>query len=314
MKARAWLLAALVVSSGFAGCGRNEKLPRVSLRKNIVRPVADSQLREAPYRIAIAGMSSPSHATETYGPIMDYFTKKLGHPTRILLAHSYADLNKMVGSGEAIGAFVCSGGYVDGRAQFGMELVAAPTFHGEATYYCHIIVPEGSEANKLRDLQGKRFAFTDRDSNTGCQMPAYQVLKMGYRPESFFAKLIYTRNHDLAIAAVRDGIVDGAAVDNLIYEVAGRRDPRLTRETKVIASYGPCASPPVVVHPSAPKEFKDSFKKVLLTMHLDPDGRRLLKSIAADRFVEIQDSAYDSIRVMRRETKAWTNRSRHGDR
>jgi len=255
-------------------------------------------------------MSAPRESVESYSPIIAYLSKRLDRPAQLVLAHSYAELNQMIGSGEAIAAFVCSGGYVDGHSRFGLELIAAPEVDGRTVYYCCVLVPAGSKARELRDLRGKRFAFTDRDSNTRCQVPSYQILRLGERPESFFGNLIYTRSHDRAITAVREGVVDGAAVDSLIYEQAARRDPDVKREAKVIARYGPYASPPVIVSPHAPEQFKISLKYALLNMHKDAEGRKLLDSMAIDRFVVAQDSGYDSIRAMRREMKAWANQTR----
>ncbi|MDO8587314.1 MAG: phosphate/phosphite/phosphonate ABC transporter substrate-binding protein [Armatimonadota bacterium] len=263
---------------------------------------------KSPYRIAVASMSSPGNAVETYGPIVSYLTKKLKRPTQLVLAHSYAELNEKVRLREALAAFVCSGGYVEGHSRFGMELVAVPQYNGRPTYYCYIISSARSAAKGLADFRGKRFAFTDRDSNTGCGIPTYQILKMGLSPESYFQEVIYTRNHDKSIAAVRTGVVDGAAVDNILYELAIRRDPLLKVQTKIVARYGPCAAPPVVVNPNADDEFKTSLKRILLNMHRDPEGRKILRDMMTDRFVPGADSAYDSIRVMRKEIEAWRNR------
>ncbi|OFX13407.1 MAG: hypothetical protein A2Z18_01400 [Armatimonadetes bacterium RBG_16_58_9] len=215
----------------------------------------------------------------------------------------------MVGSGDAIAGFVCSRGYVDGHAALGLELVAAQALHGRPIYFCYISVPAKSEATGLKDLRGLRFAFTERGSNTGCLVPTYQIRKLGERPESFFSRLIYTTSHDRSIVAVRDRVVDGAAVDSLIYEQAVRNAPDLKTQTKVAARYGPYGSPPMVVNPHAPAGFKEALKHTLLNMHTDNEGRRILDSLMADRFVTVEDSAYESIREMIKEVKPsadWT--------
>ena len=300
------IVFSLLVLTGatISGCIRSESYPKASLHENIVKSYApDAPLAGEYYRIAVANIYSPQETARIYGPVVTYLSKKLEHRTQLVLARSYAELNQMIGSGDAIAGFVCSRGYVDGHRSFGLELVAAPVLDGHPTYFCYIIVPAKSTAAGLRDLRGLSFAFTERGSNTGCLVPMYQIWKMRQHPESFFGKLIYTGSHDRSIAAVRDKIVDGAAVDSLIYERAACDAPDLRSRTRIAARYGPYSSPPVVVNPDAPADFKAELRRVLLNMHEDREGRRLLDSLMADRFVVVEDSAYESIREMIREVK-----------
>lgn len=300
-----------LIGVAICGCIRSESYPKASLYKNLVRShTSDARLVQAPYRIAVANICSPRETARTYGPVVAYLSKKLKHPAQLVLARSYAELNQMVGSGDAIAAFVCSRGYVDGHKDFGLELVAAPAFRGQPVYYCYVIVSADSKAAGLRDLRGLRFAFTERGSNTGCLVPGYQIRKLGGRPESFFSKLIYTGSHDRSIVAVRDKMVDGAAVDSLIYEQAVRDEPDLRSRMRILARYGPYGSPPVVVNPHAPEGFKAAMKGILLNMHKDREARELLDSLMANRFVAIDDSAYESVRAMIREVELSASQTR----
>jgi phosphonate transport system substrate-binding protein len=195
-------------------------------------------------------------------------------------------------------AFVCGGPYVDGHRAFGMELLAAPQAYGGTVYYSYIIVPAGSPANDLTSLRGKTFAFTDPMSNSGALVPTFMAAQLGTTPERFFGKVVFSGSHDTSIASVAAGLVDGAAVDSLIWEYANRTDPTHTAKTKVIVKSEPFGIPPVVVPKELDPALKERLRAVLLGADQDPKGREILAGMMIDRFVPIPDSAYDSIRAM----------------
>jgi phosphonate transport system substrate-binding protein len=189
-----------------------------------------------------------------------------------------------------------------------MELLVAPQAYGNAVYYSLIIVPRDSAAGGLKDLRGKRFAFTDPLSNTGALVPTYMLAKMGETPTSFFESLIYTGTHDMAIKSVAEKLIDGAAIDSLIYEYMNKTHPEITARTKIIQTSPPYGIPPVVVRAGLDPAFKQRLRKAFLTAHTDPRGAAILKGMMIDRFVPISDRAYDSVREMKR----WV--AEHGSR
>ena len=100
--------------------------------------------------------------------------------------------------------------------------------------------------HRLADLRNYIFAFTDPDSNTGKLVPTYWLSLINERPETFFSKTIYTYSHDNAIMAVAKGLVDGAAVDGLIWEYYHHKNPVFTSETRIIRKSEPYGIPPLV--------------------------------------------------------------------
>ena len=58
------------------------------------------------------------------------------------------------------------------------------------------------------------------------------------------------------------------------------------------------AIPPVVVADRLPSSRKRLLRETLLTMHADPDGRRILAAGLLARFVAARDADYDPVREM----------------
>jgi phosphonate transport system substrate-binding protein len=251
-------------------------------------------------RIAIAGVMSPSRTLDAYDQLLSYLGERLGVRVTVDQRSSYAEVNELLRTGQADLAFVCSRAYLEGKEQFGMRLLLAPEVEGERVYYSYLIVPVSSTATSLADLRGKVFAFSDPLSNSGKLVPEFQLFLLGETPNSFFERYEYTGSHDDSILAVAEGLVDGAAVDSLVFDYVVDRNPEIGRRVKVIARWGPYGIPPLVAAPGLDPAVERRVREALLGMADDPQGRRALDALGIDRFVTIDDSAYDSIREMLR--------------
>ena len=259
-------------------------------------------------RIAVGGMITPKEGFAYYREFLDYIGSELGQPVEYVDATGYEEINNKLESREIEGAIVCSGPYVDGHSKFGLELLAAPRAYGGTVYHSYIIVPKDSRARGLDDLRGKSFAFTDPLSNTGKLVPEYLLARKGESSKTFFSKTVFSGSHDKSILAVADNLVDGAAVDSLIWEYLNRIKPELTGKTRILFKSDPYAIPPFVVHPSLDPALKEKLRTILLNAHLNPKGKELLDKMMTEQFVPISDSAYDSIRDM----KKWLAREKQG--
>ncbi len=298
-----WLaLAALIAAAASWACLGDEPDRTVRLDERVDISAVRSPPAPTPsagtLRIAIAGVMSPSRTLDAYDQLLAYLGSRLAMKVTVDQRSSYAEVNDLLRTGQADLAFVCSRAYLEGKEQFGMELLLAPEVNGERVYYSYLIVPADSGAVSLADLRGRVFAFSDPLSNSGKLVPEYQLFLMGETPSTFFQRFEYTGSHDNSILAVAEGLVDGAAVDSLVFDYVTARNPEIGRRVKVIARWGPYGIPPLVVAPGLDAALKERVREVLLAMDRDPEGRRALEALGIDRFVTIDDSAYDSIRQM----------------
>lgn len=290
------ILAALCVLLCSA-CEREQSVP-ISLKSGT--PVAEpaQPTRQTPLRIGMGAMITPKDGYVYYQRLQHYIEKKLGMPVQLVDRENYDEMNGLLESGGVDAAFVCAGPYVEGKTKFGMELLAMPLVKGKPLYYSYIIVPRDSPAKSLRELRGKVFAFTDPKSNSGKLVPTYMLARMKQTPESFFSRVEFTYGHDLSIRAVADKLVDGAAVDSLIWEYTALKNPELTGRTRIIEKSEPYGIPPVVVRPGMNLELKKRLKEILLSAAQDPEGKEILTGMMIDGFVAGDDRNYDTIRSM----------------
>lgn len=295
-KAAVWL-ALLMGGLLIAACRHHSELPYVDLTRLQPLP-AVAQKEVLPLRVAVAGVISPKGTVESYTPLLEYLSRELDRPVELVQRRTYAEVNDLIERGEVDLAFVCTSAYVVGHREFGMKLLAAPEVNGQAVYYSYLIVPADSPAKSMADLRGKVFAFTDPMSNTGRLYPTYLVRQLGETPETFFRRIFFTYSHDDAIRAVAAGLADGAGVDSLVYDFAVARDPELAAKTKVIHRSPPFGSPPAVVNPNLSPKLQAELQRLLLELDDSPEGRKVLQSLGVDRFVLVDDAAYESVRVL----------------
>jgi len=266
---------------------------------NDLQPLPSPEGYEAvPLRVAVAAVISPKGTVESYAPFLSYLEEKLNRPVELIQKRTYLEVNDLIEHGEVDLAFVCTSAYIQGHDTFGMELLVAPQVNNKTTYNSYLIVPSASKAQSMSDLRGKVFAFTDPISLSGRVYPTYLVQELGFTPEEFFGRTFYTYSHDEAIRAVASGVADGAAVDSLVYEYALARDPSLAEKVKVIHRSPDFGIPPVVVSPFTRPQVKADLQTLLLAMADDSASTKALASIGVERFVMIDDSAYDSVRTL----------------
>ncbi len=250
--------------------------------------------------ISVGSMITPKTERIYYNQLLDYIGKRLGRQVELMSDSTYAAVNNGLKAGNIDMAFVCGGPYVEGHDGFGLELLAAPQVAGKTEYHSYIIVHKDSPVKNFKGLKGKSFAFTDPLSNTGKLVPTYMLLNMGETPNSFFSSYLFTSAHDRSIEAVAKGAADGAAIDSLIYDFLALTKPALTSQTKIIEKSPPFGIPPVVVRRGLDPKLKEKLKAILLDMHKDVEGAKILKGMMIEKFVTLNDSAYSSIREMLR--------------
>ena len=279
------------------GCGKDSDAVVVDFAKTVTVEKPENRPTEAPaIRFAIAAMISPKDTVVYYRQLLDYIARNIGRDVQFIQRKTYGEINELLGKGQIDLAFICSGPYVTGKEKYGFELLATPEVQKSHFYQSYLIVNKASQFKGLEELRGQVFAFTDPDSNTGKLVPTYWLSQMAERPETFFSKTIYTYSHDNSILAVAKSLVDGAAVDSLIWEYYHRKNPVFTSKTRIIHKSEPYGIPPIVASSFLASDLKNRVRQVLFSMHRDPGGQKILSELMIDRFTPPRDAWYDSIR------------------
>jgi phosphonate transport system substrate-binding protein len=292
------------ISLHLLGCDqRRDETINVSLKKVEKNKTITPEQPVKRLRIAISAVISPKETFALYRELLDYISAGVHLPVQLVQRETYEEVNDMIRDKEIDLAFVCSGAYIKGHDQFGMKILAAPVAYGKPVYSSYIIVPIASPIATVESLRGKRFAFTDPMSNTGKLAPTYMLSKMKEDIDTFFKSYIFTYSHDRSIEMVAHNLVDGAAVDGLIWEYMNIKTPSITAKTRIIKKSEPFGIPPVVVPPGLDPSLEEQLRNLFLNIHTDEKGRKILAKLMIDKFIILDDHKYDSIREM----NTWIN-------
>jgi phosphonate transport system substrate-binding protein len=284
------------------GCTGDPEPIYVDFSKKMIVDQSGKEPRDgSDIRVAVAAMISAKESVVYYHQLLDFIANQLGYKIQLIQRKTYSEINELLKNGEIDLAFICSGPYATGRQTYGFEALAVPQVREKHSYHSYLIVNHNSTFRDLLDLRGKTFAFTDPESNTGKLVPTYWLNQHEEKPEEFFGKIIYTYSHDNSIMAVATSLVDGATVHEQIWEYFNDKSPTFTSNTRIIKKSQPFGNPPVVASKYLSSQLKADIQRLLLTMHLDPKGKKILDELMIDRFLHPDDKWYDSIVAMKHE-------------
>lgn len=283
----------VLLSMALSGCGGPpEKVVRLQgqdTRKAV--PVEISKAR-LPFRVAVSSILSPVETLDGYEPLLKYLEVRLERPVVLLQRRTYQEVNQLLADRGVDLAFVCSGGYIAGR---GVELLALPEVKGQRTYQSYIIARAALPVKSLKELQGYSFAFTDPLSFSGHMAPLYMLISGHANPKTYFSRSFFTFSHDNSIRSVVDGIVDGAAVDSMIYDRVLARHPEWVGRVRIVEKSLSVGNPPVVVPQGLDPALRQQVLAILLSMQEDPAGKQALQRLDYDRFTMPDQALYQPL-------------------
>ena len=288
----------LLLGFSFVRCEHRDNLAEVDFSDTVeLKEPRVSQASEI--NICVGSMITPKEGYAYYKALLDYIGDRLKMKVNFIEKESYAGTNNLLAEDKVDVAFVCGGPYIDGHDKFGLELLVAPQVDGRTTYHSYIIVQKDSDINNFEELKGKTFAFVDPISNSGKLYPTYLLKQMNETAETFFKEYIYSYAHDTSVRAVAERIVDAGAVDSLIWNYMQKNGSPFTKNTRIIKTSPHYGIPPVVVRPTLEKGLKGKIKQILLDMHHNEKGQEILEKMSIAKFVQIDDSSYNSIRQVK---------------
>jgi phosphonate transport system substrate-binding protein len=234
-----------------------------------------------------------------YRLLADRIADRLGRPVELIVGTSFHQFER----GEVDLGVICGLPYVwlAARPPALVEPLAAPVlvghrYGGRPIYYSDVIVSRDSPITCLEELRGCSWAYNEPASHSGHTVTLHALVRMGAQP-GFFTRVVEAGFHQEAIRLVHAGVVDAAAIDSQVLAVELRSHQSLAG-LRVVGSFGPSTIQPVVAASRLPDRLKDQIRDLLVTLGDDPTARPALDHGLVDRFVPVDDAAYDDIRAM----------------
>jgi phosphonate transport system substrate-binding protein len=228
-----------------------------------------------------------------------YMEQRLARPVRFVQRGSYREITDLVLEDRLDFAWVCSPPYLRNRDR--MVLAAVPLHLGKPLYQSYLIVPAGDRTTKgFADLQGKVYAFSDPDSNSGWLAPQAAMRHQRIDPSSHFKRTFFTWAHKKVVEAVAAGLAQGGSVDGYVWETLKVLHPELTAKTRVAWKSPWYGFPPIIARRSIDAVDLARMQELLIGMKDDVAGRRLLKQLNLDGFERGSERLFDGVEQNRK--------------
>jgi ABC-type phosphate/phosphonate transport system substrate-binding protein len=241
-----------------------------------------------------------------YRLLVDWLSHRAGVAIEVEDCMPWQERERMLDRGEAHIGFICGLPYVrkvDRRKPL-VELLAAPVmqrprYDGRPIYFSDVVVRADSPLRGFADLCGASWAYNEPGSQSGYNLTRFYLASLGER-SGYFGNAVESGSHQSSIEMVMDGLVDASAIDSTVLELELELRPQLAAVMRVIHTLGPSPAPPAVVSTKVPTELRRKLRRMLLTMHNDPCGERILGRAGIARFTSVSDADYNPIRRMAR--------------
>lgn len=289
-----------ILSLLFISCNSDkQKQVIVDFSNRSVDSISTTAQNDEAIHVAIASMNSPKETFSYYHEFLQYVSEIIDIPIHYIQKESYDEVNKLLANGEVDFAFICSGAYINEEKNNTIDLLVAPVINDKTYYQAYIITNKEAEAESFSDLKNKSFAFTDPLSHTGLNYPIKRLKDLKTNKELFFSDIVFTYGHDVSIQMINRGIIDAAAVHGLIYDYLAEFDPEKVKNTKIIEKSDWYGIPPIVTPKSLDKKRYKLYQDIMLNIHRDETGKKLLKKLRIEKFILINDTIYDNARQLK---------------
>lgn len=234
---------------------------------------------------------------ERYEPLGEYLSRKTGTKISFKVLPRYGNIVDNFNSSGLDGAFFGSFTYTLAHAKVGVEVLARPVgFDNTSTYYGMIFVRRDSGIRTAADMKGKRFVFVDRATTAGYLLPLEYFHDHGISDcKSYLKECYFAGTHDDAILDVLNKKADIGAAKNTVFQRLAKEDPRILKELVVLTRSPDVPENALALRKDIDGSLRNLLKESLLTMHVDPDGKKVLERFGALKFIETRNGDYSVI-------------------
>lgn len=224
---------------------------------------------------------------------------RLERPVRFVQRGSYREIVDLLLGDGVEAAWLCGHPLV--LYQQRLAVVATPRYQGAPLYRSHLIVPAtDTGTQRVTDLRGRVFAYSDPLSNSGYLVPRAEIAASGANPSTFFRRSFFTFSHRKVVDAVRAGLANAGAVDGYVWDTMAAQHPASVAGLRVAWRSAPHGFPPVVARRNWPEAEMRQLAHTLRDMGAWPEGQAVLQRLNIDGFEEPRAGQFDSIRELMR--------------
>ena len=237
--------------------------------------------------------------------LADLISQRMKMPVKMFVAQDYSGLVEALRARTIDFAFLAPVSYVHAERIANAEVLLKAERNGSPYYYGCIVVHAESPYKTIDDLIGKEVAWVDPSSASGHIFPKASLIEAGYQPDSIFSKEVFAGGHDAVLLAIINKTLDaGATYANDTLGESGSwtqlENGSLQHQVRPIFFSQPIPGDNIATSRYMIEKYPELVKQVketISTMHLDPEGAKVIKEMYhVDAMVPATSADYDPVR------------------
>jgi phosphonate transport system substrate-binding protein len=177
----------------------------------------------------------------------------------------------------------------------------------EDGYRSFIIVKADSPYKTIADLKGKNLALVSASSTSGNLIPRVELGKqLNAKLTDYFKSVFFAGSHTASALAVLQGRADAAAVADVTLDWAVDKKEFDEKAFRIIWTSSKLPLDPFAWRKDLMSpELREKIVASMLELDKTPEGQDFLKKTRSDKVERVNDKAYDGIRTVMKDLKAW---------
>jgi phosphonate transport system substrate-binding protein len=259
--------------------------------------------RDNPVKLFFTPSINSGIITENSKVFLKYLESETGLFFTTKIPTSYIAVVEAFGSKRADIGIMNSFGYLLAHEKYGASAELKIIRYGVDFYRGQIVAHVNSGIKSVKDLQGKKFAYTDSSSASGYMFPLKILMDNDVKP----GNSVFAIKHDNVISMIYQGQVEAGSTfysapseDGTINDARRlviTQFPDVLEKIKVIAITDKIPNDPFVFRKDLPLEIKKKFKNALFKYLKTKKGQDIFFNIYNFKgVVPADDSDYDNLR------------------
>ena len=253
-------------------------------------------------RFYFAPSLTKSFLSDKAEKLVDFLKQETGFPIEPVIPRDHETMIHDFGSGKAHMGMMNTLSFIAAVNKYDVNARLKSVKYGETSYRGQIIANADKNINTIEDIEGKRFAFTNRNSTSGFLYPAKILKAKGVKP----GEIVYGKEHDSVVEMVYKGIADAGAT---YYSEPGpngqirdaramllHKYPDIQDKVKIIDLTEPIPNDPLVFSDEVPEDMIVEICQAMIKFSKTSEGKKLLTALyGTEGFVKCTNKDYQSM-------------------
>ena len=246
------------------------------------------------YIFGVHPLHNPKRLFEVYQPMVDYINARIkGSELRLEASRNYAAYDKKLFSGyfhfSLPNPYQTIISLQKGYRVFG-KMADDENFRGI------ILVRKDSGIKEVKDLLGKVVSYPAPTALAATMMPQWYLQQHGLSVKDDITNS-YVGSQESSIMNVYLGKSAAASTWPPPWKAFIKERPEIAEQVMIKWETKPLLNNGLVVRKDVPAELVERVKEIILSLHTNPEGRKILSAMELSRYEKADDSTYEPVQI-----------------